>query len=143
MDDQRVIVHVPNPIHQFWIECNFSGTFKDAVAEVLGTAADIQYEVASEPLRPMPVEHPIERVGRTLVTQRGHDEKASPHLHDDTLTIRSFADAGLNAKFNFDSFVIGNNCSYSAAVARAVADKPGHTYNPLFFTVPRVSARPT
>lgn len=136
MDDQRVIVHVPNPIHQFWIECNFSGTFKDAVAEVLGTAADIQYEVASEPLRPMPVEHPIERVGRTLVTQRGHDEKASPHLHDDTLTIRSFADAGLNAKFNFDSFVIGNNCSYSAAVARAVADKPGRTYNPLFFHGP-------
>ncbi len=31
-DDHRVTVHVPNPIHQVWIESNFSGTFADAVA---------------------------------------------------------------------------------------------------------------
>ncbi len=136
-DDQRVIVHVPNPIHQVWIESNFSGTFADAVAEVLGTAAAIEYEVASEPLRPLPPDAAIEKkVARVISTRHGHEEKASPHLHDDSLAIRSFADAGLNAKFNFDSFVIGNNCSYSAAVARAVAEKPGRIYNPLFFHGP-------
>ena len=63
-----------------------------------------------------------------------HDDRpaASPHVTDDSLSIRSFSDAGLNAKFNFDSFVVGSNSSYSAAVARAVAEKPGRIYNPLF-----------
>lgn len=136
-DDQRVVVHVPNPIHQVWIESNFSGTFADAVAEVLGAAATIEYEIASEPLRPLPANASLEkRAARALLTRNTPEERASPHVSDDSLSIRSFADAGLNAKFNFDSFVVGNNCSYSAAVAKAVAEKPGRIYNPLFFHGP-------
>ena len=134
-DDHRVIVHVPNPIHQLWIESNFSGTFADAVAEVLGTAASIEYHVASEPLRPLPADASLEKKAARVISTRHLDDRpaASPHVVDDSLSIRSFSDAGLNAKFNFDSFVVGSNCSYSAAVARAVAEKPGRIYNPLFF----------
>lgn len=136
-DDHRVTVHVPNPIHQVWIESNFSGTFADAVAEVLGTAASIEYQTASEPLRPLPADASLEKkAARVISTRHHHEERASPHVNDDSLSIRSFADAGLNAKFNFDSFVVGSNCSYSAAVARAVAEKPGRIYNPLFFHGP-------
>ena len=136
-DDLRVVVHVPNPIHQVWIESNFSGTFADAVAEVLGAAATIEYEIASEPLRPLPANASVEKkAARALLTRNPPEDRASPHVIDDSLSIRSFADAGLNAKFNFDSFVVGNNCSYSAAVAKAVAEKPGRIYNPLFFHGP-------
>lgn len=40
--------------------------------------------------------------------------------------------ANLNAKYNFDTFVVGknNNLAYSAAVA--VAESPGDVYNPLY-----------
>lgn len=134
-DDHRVVVHVPNLIHQLWIESNFSGTFTDAVAEVLGKAASIEYHVTSEPLRPLPADASVEKKAARVISTRHFDEKpaASPHVVDDSLSIRSFSDAGLNAKFNFDSFVVGSNCSYSAAVANAVAEKPGRIYNPLFF----------
>ncbi|MEQ1748603.1 MAG: chromosomal replication initiator protein DnaA [Prosthecobacter sp.] len=134
-EDHRVIVHVPNPIHQLWIESNFSGTFADAVAEALGTSASIEYHVASEPLRPLTADASLEKKAARVISTRHLDDRpaASPHVVDDSLSIRSFSDAGLNAKFNFDSFVVGSNCSYSAAVARAVAEKPGRIYNPLFF----------
>lgn len=59
----------------------------------------------------------------------------SPPTH--TPPIRFFSEAGLNAKNNFDSYVIGPNSSYSVAVAKAVAEKPGRIYNPLFFYGPR------
>jgi chromosomal replication initiator protein len=134
-EDNRVIVHVPNPIHQLWIESNFSGTFADAVADVLGKAASIEYVVATEQLRPLPADASLEKKAARVISTRHHDERpaASPHVVDDTLNIRSFSDAGLNAKFNFDSFVVGSNSSYSAAVAKAVSEKPGRIYNPLFF----------
>ncbi|MFM2178084.1 MAG: chromosomal replication initiator protein DnaA [Verrucomicrobiota bacterium] len=131
--DNRVIIHVPNPIHQLWIESNFSGTVTDAVAEVLGQAATIEYNVATEKMRPLSPDTSLERKAARVISTRHQEERASPHVLDDSLSIRSFSDAGLNAKFNFDSFVVGSNSSYSAAVARAVAEKPGRIYNPLFF----------
>jgi chromosomal replication initiator protein len=133
--NNRVVLHVPNPIHQLWIESNFSGTVTDAVAEVLGAAGSIEYEVSSEVLRPLSIDASVEKKAARVISTRHHDDRpaASPHVTDESLSIRSFSDAGLNAKFNFDSFVVGSNSSYSAAVARAVAEKPGRIYNPLFF----------
>jgi chromosomal replication initiator protein len=136
-DEPSVIIQVPNPIHQVWIESNFSVTLADAVAEVLGAAARVQFEVADQDTsRPaLPVDVAVEKKAARVITSRHFEgpERASPMVVEEPLSIRSFSDAGLNAKFNFDSFIIGSNCSYSAAVAKAVADKPGRVYNPLFF----------
>ncbi len=38
----------------------------------------------------------------------------------------------LNPNYTFDNFVVGNANKYANAAARAVADAPGQTYNPLF-----------
>lgn len=136
-EDHRVIVHVPNPIHQLWIESNFAGVLADASAEVLGAAATIEYSVASEPLKPLPAKATPELKAARLLTTRFSDTTdrplASPHVTDHQTPARSFSEAGLNVKFNFESFVVGSNNSYSAAVARAVSEKPGRIYNPLFF----------
>ncbi|MBL9132083.1 MAG: chromosomal replication initiator protein DnaA [Verrucomicrobiaceae bacterium] len=118
VDGGRFIVTVPNPIHQLWIESNYVGTLTDAVVEITGQPVEIQFAVASEPsapVKPMP------------------ELKAARVASSDAPPARHFSELGLNAKFNFDSFVIGTAYSYSVAVARAVAEKPGRIYNPLFF----------
>lgn len=38
----------------------------------------------------------------------------------------------LNPMFTFESFVVGSSNEFAHAAARAVADNPGFTYNPLF-----------
>jgi len=47
---------------------------------------------------------------------------------DNTSAARSM----LNPMFTFDSFVVGSSNEFAHAAARAVADNPGFTYNPLF-----------
>jgi chromosomal replication initiator protein len=47
-----------------------------------------------------------------------------------------YSEANINPKFTFDHYVVGLNSSYSVAVAKAVAEKPGKIYNPLFFYGP-------
>src|SRR5512132_2259465 len=38
----------------------------------------------------------------------------------------------LNPRFTFDTFVVGSSNQFAHAAARAVADSPARTYNPLF-----------
>ncbi|MBZ0114696.1 MAG: chromosomal replication initiator protein DnaA [Thermoanaerobaculia bacterium] len=38
----------------------------------------------------------------------------------------------LNPRYEFDTFVVGNSNQFAHAAARAVAESPSHSYNPLF-----------
>ena len=44
----------------------------------------------------------------------------------------SFESAGLNPKYRFDNFVVGNNNKFAQSACLAVAESPGEAYNPLF-----------
>ncbi|MDO4474315.1 MAG: chromosomal replication initiator protein DnaA [Eubacteriales bacterium] len=40
--------------------------------------------------------------------------------------------AGLNPKYTYDTFIVGNNNKFAHAASLAVAESPGEVYNPLF-----------
>ncbi len=45
---------------------------------------------------------------------------------------QSVNDANLNPKYTFDTFIVGDSNRFAFTAARAVAEKPGKAYNPLF-----------
>ncbi len=53
-------------------------------------------------------------------------------LENDTDIIDTFQSAPINKQFTFDSFVAGAGSKFVYAAAKAVAEAPGESFNPLF-----------
>jgi len=121
MSDTRIVFSVPNLIHQYWIEDNYKKQLQAAVETVTGGACAVEIMTRVEDLAPAEFAVPVPELPPARAQRTGAGNAA-----------RTLLDSGLNGRFTFDSFVVGSNCSYSCAAARAVADKPGKTYNPLF-----------
>ncbi len=130
-------IHVENPIHQLWIESNYAAAVADTVAEVLGAALPVEIVASERPTKwKAPASAPAGLKAARLVSPAAERDTSDQHRiisEEIAPPVRSLADAGLHPKFSFETFVVGSNSSYSCAVARAVAEKPGRIYNPLFF----------
>lgn len=134
-EDGVVQITVPNPIHQLWIESNYAHHLTEAITEVFQGPREIAFRVESAETESLPVDSAEPEVALSYKQiskpSAARDQKI---ITEPAETSQSqLADAGLSPKFSFDNFVIGTTNSYCAAVAKAVAEKPGRIYNPLFF----------
>lgn len=132
-DHGELVIEVPNAIHQLWIESNYAAILSEAVSSVMGGARSISYSLQVG--RPKVA---VDGESELALSYRRHggvviDKPSSRVLTEPVRTPESLAEAGLSPKFSFDNFVVGTTNSYCAAVAKAVAEKPGRIYNPLFF----------
>jgi len=134
---QQVTITVPTPIYQLWIEKNYASVLNDAVTEILGNALPISILVADEKPK-VDVEKGEDEVALSYRRQSGKVDGPEAPTTARVITEKisqpaSLAEAGINPKYSFESYITGMANSYSAAVAKAVAEKPGRVYNPLFF----------
>ncbi len=121
-DGAKLVLSVPNPIHQFFIESNYLPLVQDSASEVLGSPRKIQFVApgAEEAVLPKPAMNPFPEAGKN-----GAREKAlSPSA--------AAAATGMNPRNTFDTFVVGSNSQFAHGAAVAVAKAPAKTYNPFF-----------
>jgi len=116
-ENGAVTLRSDNSIYQYWIEENYLPQLKAAATKVLGVAASIHFDHAGSHATPaikpdVPKARPAARVS-----------SSSPAPDSRGL---------LNPRSTFESFVVGTNNQFAAAAAKAVADAPARTYNPLF-----------
>lgn len=77
------------------------------------------------------------RIADTIITDfeavvaKTHEEYIANYEEDERAQLESVG-SPINPKFTFDSFVVGPSNEFIYAAAKAVADNPGESYNPLF-----------
>jgi len=125
---ESVTLGVPNPIHQFYIESNFSSVLNSALEEVFGSSVSLYLDCSGEShdTHGDPDNNEVREIRESPSTARSAKEniKASP--------LPGFTPTGMNPSYTFDSFIVGANNQFAHASSQAVAHSPARTYNPLF-----------
>ncbi len=151
VEDDRVVLELPNEIHQVWIETNYLDELNAVVQEAIPGVREARLRVCEG----LPPEHGHGANGAHAVNGTNGSGKASgggqavngsapkpssnghgTHGDDESLETstlnRRLKASGLNGKFTFDSFVVGANSQFAHAASMAVAERRGVGYNPLF-----------
>jgi chromosomal replication initiator protein len=119
-DETRLMLCVPNNIFQHWIEINYLNLLQDAIIKVLGGPREIEFCFAADSDdEPVKLPAAVKEGVRSEIEERHSQASAASPI-------------GMNARFTFDTFVVGRNNEIAHAAARAVAEAPAKSYNPLF-----------
>jgi chromosomal replication initiator protein len=116
----QVVVEAPRELRA-WVAERFARVLQTSAVAVLGASAVVRVRAGDEGPRP-----------RRRKGDRGGTADAA--VPDDDLT--ATADTGLNPKYTFEQFVMGDANRFAHAAALAVAELPGQAYNPLFIYGP-------
>jgi len=121
IDKDIVRLEVPNRFFLSWVKDNYA----DLIQETLSNIGAVSYRLQIE----------IGRPGQENATT-DNPSKSSPVLPPEQpkmATIsKSQGNFNLNRKYTFEEFVSGSSNQFAYAAARAVANNPATTYNPLF-----------
>jgi len=125
-EDDKVVIGVPNAIHEFWIESNFGVALATSITTIYGKPYPHKFEVF-EVVEEEAIEEGIQAATEESKAGSVRDEvKLSSSSKDE-----SAPSPGLNGDFTFDNFVVGSNCKFAFAAAQAAVDRPGIAFNPL------------
>lgn len=120
LDNDSIVIGVPNAFTKAWLENKYNTHILTALNKNYPSKINnILYKVSSrgplnnEPDKNIAINHTnIEPV---------KNEQSSPH-----------AGFGLNPKYQFHTFIVGRGNDLATAAAKAVVERPGEVYNPLF-----------
>jgi len=119
-DLNSVTLEVGNEFCELWLRDNYLGLLQDALTVAGGRQLQVKFKlVVGSNAQALPaVGSPSGKAGKTAAPSH---ERTS---HD--------GETIFNPKNTFDTFVVGNNNNFACAAAKAVAEAPGKSYNPLF-----------
>src|SRR5438105_10435376 len=118
VEDDVFIIGVPNAFAREWLENKYRQNVRQALQRSIGRTVDVRFVTANATVRAA--------AGATMPSvpsngdMRGDGGGASVPAPT------------LNQRYLFSTFVVGSNNRLAHAAALSVAERPGHSYNPLF-----------
>ncbi len=114
LDNGSATILVPMSLHKKHLEENYLDEIEEIFNSITGTNFNFQFKLESEIADEGPLKEEIEEEIQNGVP---YQDKGS---------------ANLKSEYTFDNFIVGDSNRFAFTAARAVAEKPGKAYNPLF-----------
>ena len=116
IEGNRVRVSLPNSFFKEWFEEHYLDLLKGALEDLIFSKVNVEMVIPESEGGPAPVIAPPREGGGRRSSRR---PPAAPHV-------------SLNAKYTFDSFVVGSGNQFAHAASLAVGEQLSKAYNPLF-----------
>jgi chromosomal replication initiator protein len=125
VENDLVVLEVPNDFCELWLKDNYQGLLQDVLSGAGAKQLRAKFVVAA---------------GQTTLAAPANGKKAEPVPKSKPTSSNSqpqdrpaaSAEWAFNPKNTFETFVVGNNNNFAFGAAKAVAEAPGKSYNPLF-----------
>jgi chromosomal replication initiator protein len=111
IDDGRLHVAAPDKFHRDFVDDNYRPWFEEFLPAVTGSALRVVFVVDDRP--------------RAAAAHEAVPAQAGPAANDQ-------AERRPGQRYTFETFVVGESNRFAYAASQAVAQKPGHAWNPLF-----------
>ncbi len=132
---QLVIIETPNAFTYEWLSKKYHQSVLEVLQNLDESIERVEFSVRSHTAIPKPWKKSF----RILAQKKAKAEAVSlaENVNTPVLSVTAKARVSrfaktLNPKYTFDLFVIGPSNEIAYAACRAVAEKPGEAYNPLF-----------
>jgi len=125
MEGDCVVLEVSNDFCEVWLKDNYQGLLQDVLSIAAAKQLRAKFVVASGQTASVATPAPLKKVEPVA---KPKPVAASAH-QDRNVTNGEW---NFNPKNTFETFVVGNNNNFAYAAAKAVAEAPGKSYNPLF-----------
>lgn len=108
MSDKALMIRVATQFSANYLNQNYKDILSEISFSLYGRKYDVQF-----------ITHPF---------RAGAESSNVPDYSQNHITLNT----KLNERFSFEQFVVGKNNNFAYSTAKAVAESPGYTYNPLF-----------
>ncbi len=136
-EDGDFIVGTPNTYARDWLENRLRTLVRKTLKSIVGRTVDVRFVVRPRRLQDAPNARPA-----PLYSSAPAEPSPAPAPRAEGTAARAGpatraraglpAHSQLNPLYTFDSFIVGNSNRFACAAAQAIAEKPGHKFNPLF-----------
>jgi len=109
------IILVPMSLHKKHLEENYLDEIEEIFNSITGTIFNLQFRLENE-----------------ITQEKEVNEETIISTESVGVPYQSSITANLKSEYTFDSFMVGDSNRFAFTAARAVAEKPGKAYNPLF-----------
>jgi len=133
-DEKEFTVSVPSLFYQDQVKKRYQAYIEGKIEELIGKRVSLNLIIkpkTGEPAgQPGPktedaqILKPEDQGGKAAPAKAASNKQASPRAGKET-------HSQLRADYNFDTYVIGDNNSFAANAAQAIARNPGTAYNPF------------
>jgi chromosomal replication initiator protein len=121
-DDSHLVVSVPSSFYRDQVKQRYLASIEEKLFELSGNKLQIEFEV-----------HKMDAPESEKPGNNGHKKKATVTKVETPAPARKRtrrAHESLKEEYTFENFVVGQNNSFAANAAMAIAKNPGTAYNP-------------
>jgi len=119
-----LVVEAPTPFHAEWLEDKFGDTLREIAGRIGNDPVRLRFEASgAAPERGLP---------EVSVSEPDPSAPSVPLSDTSGADQAPRKPTGLNQRYTFERFVVGNDNQLAQAASQAVAKNPARTYNPLF-----------
>jgi chromosomal replication initiator protein len=119
-EGSRIHLRAPNRYQKEWFEDHYLHAILSDLQERTKTVFSVDFEVVEEKTAKEPSPDLLESPDFSNLSQVERVGQPTP------------VPKGLDSRYNFDKFVVGQTNQFAHAAARMVAESPASKYNPLF-----------